>query len=168
MGGHSPRHFKALEPSDGESAEKQRGTTHNGDSGTGVALLGVEGTDDEVSMIIPLLQRERSIDDFVDRDEGCRLATLLADNKTPSQEDNLYEKEICSMVRKAMVALDDRERHIIRNRFGLLGGKELTLEEIGKSLNLSRERVRQLEREAKGKLRDRLRLHRAQLRYSLA
>jgi RNA polymerase primary sigma factor len=119
-------------------------------------------------MFIPLLQRERSLDDFVDRDEGCRLATLLADNKTKSQEDDLYEKEICSMVRQAMVALDDRERHIIRNRFGLLGGKELTLEEIGKTLNLSRERVRQLEREAKAKLRDRLRLHRAQLRYSLA
>ena len=119
-------------------------------------------------MIIPLLQRERSLDDFVDRDEECRLAALLADDKTRSQEDNLYEKEICSMVRQALVALDDRERHIIRNRFGLLGGKELTLEEIGKSLNLSRERVRQLERDAKNKLRDCLRVHRTQLRFSLA
>ena len=119
-------------------------------------------------MIIPLLQRERSLDDFVDHDEECRLAALLADKTTPSAEDSLYEKEVCSMVRKALVALDDRERHIIRNRFGLLGGKELTLEEIGKSLNLSRERVRQLEREAKAKLRERLQRQRRQLRYSLA
>jgi DNA-directed RNA polymerase sigma subunit (sigma70/sigma32) len=44
----------------------------------------------------------------------------------------------------------------------------LTLEEIGKSLNLSRERVRQLEREAKDKLRARLGGHRSQLRFSLA
>jgi RNA polymerase nonessential primary-like sigma factor len=65
------------------------------------------------------------------------------------------------------VDLDDRERHIIRNRFGLLGGQELTLEEIGKTLNLSRERVRQLEREAKEKLRATLGRFQPQFRYSL-
>ena len=41
-------------------------------------------------MFIPLLQRERSIDDFVDKDEGCRLAALLADKGAVSQEDRLY------------------------------------------------------------------------------
>ena len=119
-------------------------------------------------MIVPLLRRELSIDDYVDRDEGCRLATLIADDKTVSQEDNLYSKEVGYLVREALVGLDDRERHIIRNRFGLLGGKEQTLEEIGKSLNLSRERVRQLEREAKEKLKLSLGRHRMNLRYSFA
>lgn len=119
-------------------------------------------------MIIPLLQRELSIDDYVDRDEECRLSALLADERTANQEDSLYSKEICALVRQALVGLDDRERHIIRNRFGLLGGQELTLEEIGKSLNLSRERVRQLEREAKMKLRQNLSRHRTHLRYSFA
>ena len=119
-------------------------------------------------MFIPLLQRERSIDEFVDRDEGCRLAALLADKAAESQEQKLYLKEIRGLVREALIQLDDRERHIIRNRFGLLGGQELTLEEIGKTLNLSRERVRQLEREAKNKLRAELRQHRANVRFSLA
>ena len=118
-------------------------------------------------MIVPLLQKERSIDDFVDRDEGCRLATLLADTDSVNQEDELYTREVRRLVRHAMVQLDDRERHIIRNRFGLLGGKELTLEEIGKTLNLSRERVRQLEREAKQKLRDSLLRFQPQIRFSL-
>ena len=104
-------------------------------------------------MIIPLLQRERSIDDFVDKDQGCRLGALLADGSIASQEDRLFRKELCRLVRHALILLDERERHIIRNRFGLNGGGELTLEEIGRSLNLSRERVRQLEREAKAKLR---------------
>ena len=104
-------------------------------------------------MRIPLLQRERSIDDFVDRDEGCRLGALLADASVFSQEDRLFRKEIRRLVRHALILLDERERHIILNRFGLNGGGELTLEEIGRSLNLSRERVRQLEREAKAKLR---------------
>jgi len=119
-------------------------------------------------MFIPLLQRERSIDDFIDADEGCRFAALLADKKTVNQEDNLYLKEIRGLVRAALIHLDDRERHIIRNRFGLLGGKELTLEEIGKTLNLSRERVRQLEREAKTKLLNSLQRHQTNLRYSVA
>ena len=117
-------------------------------------------------MIVPLLQRERSIDDFVDRDEGCRLAALLADTESVNQEEELYAREVRRLVRRAMVHLDDRERHIIRNRFGLLGGKELTLEEIGRSMNLSRERVRQLEREAKSKIRALLARHRPQLRFS--
>jgi RNA polymerase sigma factor (sigma-70 family) len=118
-------------------------------------------------MIFPLLQRERSIDDFVDREEGCRLGALLADQESVSQEEQLYRDEVTSLVRQALIDLDDRERHIIRNRFGLLGGKELTLEEIGKTLNLSRERVRQLEREAKDKLRATLERFQPQIRFSL-
>jgi len=118
-------------------------------------------------MFIPFLQKERSIDDFVDRNEGCRLAALLADNDSVNQEEELYIREVGRLVRRALVHLDDRERHIIRNRFGLLGGKELTLEEIGKTLNLSRERVRQLERDAKEKLRLKLERFQPQIRYSL-
>lgn len=119
-------------------------------------------------MLFPLLQPERSIDDFVDKDEGCRMSALLADKATENQEERLYVKEIRGLVRAALIHLDDRERHIIRNRFGLLGGKELTLEEIGKTLNLSRERVRQLEREAKQKLQNTLAEYHAGLRFSLA
>lgn len=119
-------------------------------------------------MFIPLLQKEKSLDDFIDREEGSRLSALVADDGAVTQEDTLYMDEIRKLVRTALIHLDDRERHIIRNRFGLLGGKELTLEEIGKSLNLSRERVRQLEREAKSKLRASLRQHRPHVRFSTA
>ncbi len=115
-------------------------------------------------MFIPLLARERSIDDFIDKDGGCRLETVLADRSAMSQDERLYLKELRFLVLKALIKLDDRERHIIRNRFGIEGGKELTLEEIGRSLNLSRERVRQLEREAKNKLRANLMRHQADAR----
>jgi len=77
-------------------------------------------------MIFPLLQPERSIDDFVDKEDGCRLSALLADAGALSQEEKLYTDEVRGLVRQALGGLDDRERHIIRNRFGLLGGKELT------------------------------------------
>ena len=119
-------------------------------------------------MIFPLLQKELSIDDYVDRDEECRFSTLLADTKSESQEEKIYNREVGAIVERALGRLDDRELHIIRNRFGLLGGQEQTLEEIGKKMNLSRERVRQLEREAKDKLRVCLGPQRGNFRFSLA
>ena len=93
---------------------------------------------------------------------------MIADKKSESQEEKIYNKEVNSLVLRALGSLDARELHIIRNRFGLLGGNEMTLEEIGKNLNLSRERVRQLEREAKDKLRANLFRYRSGLRFSLA
>jgi len=115
-----------------------------------------------------LIPKELSIDDFVDADGECRLETLLADPKAGGQEQRIYQQEVIHLVQQALVSLDERERHIILHRFGLTGGSELTLEEIGRGLQLSRERVRQLERDAKHKLRANLIRHRDQMRYSLS
>jgi len=111
-------------------------------------------------MIIPMLQRELSIDDFVDAEGEHRLGVFLADPKAENQVQRVQEIEVQHSVKQALVRLDERERHIIRNRFGLFGGKEQTLEEIGMVLHLSRERVRQLESQAKKKLRANLFCHR--------
>ena len=54
-------------------------------------------------MIFPLLQRERSIDDFIDKEEGCRLAAVLADDESSSQEETLYIREIRGLVREALI-----------------------------------------------------------------
>ena len=104
-------------------------------------------------MLIPWFQRELSIDDAASPESTRSLESVLVDHDAESQEQKIYRQELTRLVRKALVSLDERERHIIRNRFGLLGGNERTLEEIAAGLNLSRERVRQLERIAKTKLR---------------
>ena len=104
-------------------------------------------------MLIPWLQHEISIDDAVGRNGSPSWEVRLLDPATENQEQRMYRRELADLVRKALVNLTEREQHIIRNRFGILGGHERTLDEIAAGLNLSRERVRQLERVAKTKLR---------------
>jgi RNA polymerase sigma factor (sigma-70 family) len=119
-------------------------------------------------MIIPFYQRERSIDDFIDSGEESRLSNLLADTDAPNPLDHLYHKEITSIISEVMVVLTVRERTILEDRYGLTGEEEMTLEAIGQKLGLSRERVRQLERDAKQKLLQLLQPRRSELCHSLA
>jgi RNA polymerase primary sigma factor len=72
----------------------------------------------------------------------------------PSVIDSLAE-EMADRIEAALAPLDDRERGVVRLRFGLSTDRELTLAEVGHRLGLSRERVRQLEMRAMAKLRDR-------------
>jgi len=104
-------------------------------------------------MLIPWFQREVSIDEVMGQNGSNALEARLVDPEAESQDQTMYRKELVDRVRKALVNLNERERHIIRHRFGILGGPERTLEEIAGILNLSRERVRQLENNAKSKLR---------------
>lgn len=59
-----------------------------------------------------------------------------------------------SDIRTVLSTLDERERQVITLRFGLEDGQPRTLDQIGRSFGLSRERVRQIEREVMGKLRE--------------
>jgi hypothetical protein len=49
-------------------------------------------------MMFPILQRELSIDDYVDRDEECRFSTLLADTTSQNQEEKIYNREVGAIV----------------------------------------------------------------------
>ena len=104
-------------------------------------------------MLIPWFQREVSIEECMGQDGGNGFEARLVDPAAESQEQKVYRKEVTGLVRDALVKLNARELHIIRNRFGLLSGRESSLDEIAAALNLSRERVRQLEQVAKFKLR---------------
>lgn len=114
-------------------------------------------------MVLSLLRPLPSIDDFVDSDERTRMAAFLADPKAENPVERIQGTQVMRVVRRALLDLDDRERHIIENRFGFFGGEEQTLDQIARSLSLSRERIRQLERKATSKLRSHLSQHVAQL-----
>jgi RNA polymerase primary sigma factor len=121
---------------------------------------------EDTLMWIPWLLKEKSLDDFVDHDGETRLSQLMEDAGTARPEEDVFKRELVEITRQALGELPERERLILLKRFGVMGNDELTLEEIGKILGLSRERVRQLEKEAKLKLRERLGTLRQQLQFT--
>lgn len=88
----------------------------------------------------------------MDRD-GSDLVDFVADHDAPSADEVVAQGELCVVTSALLSELPEREAEIIRLRFGLGGGTQRTLEEIGARLSLSRERARQLERDALKKLR---------------
>jgi len=109
-----------------------------------------------VSKIDQVLQfhlREVSLDDKVGRERDTHIADYLVDPKCTSPEDDLIQRESSGMVGLAMSHLTAQERTVIAYRFGLAGIPPLTLKEIGEKMGISRERVRQIECQAKSRLR---------------
>ena len=84
-------------------------------------------------------------------EEDGELADLFHDPAADSPEEEAVDSLRRSEVRRAIASLSERERRIIELRFGV-GGEPVALEAIGKELGITRERVRQLEREALEKL----------------
>ena len=82
---------------------------------------------------------------------GGPLRHLAADESLTPLARTL-EREKRQSVLDALAALNAREQRILRLRFGFDGGRDLTLQEIGKKLRLSRERVRQIARDALAKI----------------
>lgn len=83
---------------------------------------------------------------------GVSLTEGLADVRTPSPEDALFCETQAALIVDLLGDLDERESKILRLRYGLGGDEPLTLKEIGAAINLTRERVRQIECEALRKL----------------
>ena len=87
-----------------------------------------------------------------DRD-GSELGDFVVDHEAPTADEVVAQGQLRVETSALLSELPEREAEIIRMRFGLGGGAQRTLEEIGARLSLSRERARQLEREALKKLR---------------
>lgn len=94
-----------------------------------------------------------SLDLPVGEDGDTSLGDLVEDDSAPAPEDVASSSVLRDQIREMLKVLPDRERRIIELRFGLVDGKEWTLEEVGKTMNLTRERIRQLEKGALRKLR---------------
>lgn len=127
-------------------------------------LLGREPSDEELAdelevstRKIQLWQRSSmktaSLDQPVGEDASSSLSEVVADDRQADPYHALEENSTHAMVRHFLHVLDARELKIIEHRFGLEGGPQRTLDEIGQLFGVTRERIRQLQNQALSKLR---------------
>ena len=111
----------------------------------------------EVRSLFASGQSAVSLDQPIARDASKSLADTLRADPDDGHPDVVADDNYLEHVRTAVARLDPRERLVLALRFGFLDAEPVTLREAGRRLGLSRERVRQIERRALHRLRDRLR-----------
>ncbi|MFC7344031.1 sigma-70 family RNA polymerase sigma factor [Saccharopolyspora griseoalba] len=137
--------------------------------------LGREATDEELSeeagmpveKILDLMDHSKdpvSLDMPVGAEEDAPLGDFIEDGESADAENAVISGFLQDDLRRVLGTLEEREQAVIRMRYGLDDGQPRTLDQIGKAFGLSRERVRQIEREVMSKLRqgdraDRLRAY---------
>jgi RNA polymerase primary sigma factor len=107
----------------------------------------------KVRLLLDAQKTPYSLEMKIGEDEGTELGDVLQDRSIRSPEDTAIESDLSNEVERALAPLSDREKEVLRLRYGLGADREYTLEEIGKRLSVTRERVRQIESRALQKLR---------------
>jgi RNA polymerase primary sigma factor len=97
--------------------------------------------------------RPASLDAPIGDDDTNSFAEVVQDESANTPYEHLEEKTVTDMLQEMIQTLDERESTILRYRFGLDGGSEKTLEEVGAKFGVTRERVRQIQNIALIKLR---------------
>ena len=90
-------------------------------------------------------------------EEGSVLGDFIEDKASLRPEEQAMGSLLGEQLKKAMESLSTRERRILETRFGLDGERSRTLEDVGLEFGLTKERIRQIEKEALAKLRHRSR-----------
>ena len=112
--------------------------------------------DKSVAKIDRVLQHtahEVSLDEPMGDEQDTSLAECIVDAGRPSPESRLLDHELSDGVGEVFRTLNDQQQAVISHRFGLSGEPPLTLQETGERMGLSRERVRQIECQAKERMR---------------
>jgi RNA polymerase primary sigma factor len=107
----------------------------------------------KVRLLLDARRTPYSLDMKVGEDEGTELGDLLRDTSARTPEESVIQSDVGNELERALAPLSDREKEVLRLRYGLGTDREHTLEEIGKHLSVTRERVRQIESRAIQKLR---------------
>jgi RNA polymerase nonessential primary-like sigma factor len=112
---------------------------------------------EDVRRLLSLNERMTSLDAPLEIDPMLSVGESIADENTPQPDIRLENAEIETYVREWLNQLNERQRSVIEQRYGLNGSEIHTLEQLAQSLNLTRERVRQIQIEALASLRKILR-----------
>lgn len=115
--------------------------------------LGLETS--QIREYLSVARQPISLDVRIGDNQDTELSDLLEDSSDNSPEDYLTQESMRQDLDTLMAELTPQQRAVLSLRFGLEDGNELSLAKVGKKLNLSRERVRQLEHQALSQLRRR-------------
>jgi RNA polymerase primary sigma factor len=107
----------------------------------------------KVQLLLEASKSPTSLEAPVGEDEETRLGDLVKDAAAQSPEEAAMRNQMAVEVERAMAPLTDREKEVMRLRYGLGTDREHTLEEVGRRLFITRERVRQIEAKALAKMR---------------
>ena len=107
----------------------------------------------KISRLKRASQRPTSLDAPVNDGEGINFGEIIGDEKAVHPLEALEEKTLMGQLGDLLEVLDEREQRIIDARYGLDGNKPLKLEEVGGEFGVTRERIRQLQAKALGKMR---------------
>ncbi len=108
---------------------------------------------DKVRTLLFHLSEPLSLSAPLREDSDAELGDTVGDQSAVSPEEAMLEASLADEVEHVLAPLDDRERTILRLRYGLGGGEPRTLEDVGEHFLLTRERIRQIEAKAMSKLR---------------
>ncbi|MGH9309438.1 MAG: sigma-70 family RNA polymerase sigma factor [Vicinamibacterales bacterium] len=107
----------------------------------------------KVQLLLEASRSPASLEAPVGEDEETRLGDMVKDAAAHSPEEAAMRNQMATEVERAMAPLTDREKEVMRLRYGLGTDREHTLEEVGRKLFITRERVRQIEAKALAKMR---------------
>jgi RNA polymerase nonessential primary-like sigma factor len=108
---------------------------------------------EDVRAILALSEHTASLDAPLDIDPSLSIGESIADEQAESPEAQIHSGEIESLIHEWIDMLNEKQRLVIRHRYGLDECEVMTLEELASRLGLTRERVRQIQLEALGQLR---------------
>ena len=111
----------------------------------------------KLAMLKQASQRPTSLDAPINDGEATEYGEIIRDEAAENPLEMLADKNLHGEIDGLLSMLDERERRIIDERFGLSGKKPLTLEEVGREFGVTRERIRQLQNSALTKMRRALR-----------
>ena len=108
---------------------------------------------DKVKQVIKITKEPISLEAPIGNEEDGKFGDFVEDRSSLSPMDHILKNDLKEQIDEVLDQLNEREKAVIRMRFGLLDDEsDRTLEEIGKELNVTRERVRQIESSAIKKL----------------
>jgi RNA polymerase primary sigma factor len=107
----------------------------------------------KVGRVLRAAEEPMSLDSPIGNEDSSQLGDFIEDEEALEPMDAAAREILREQVKNALAVLSDREREVLEMRFGLLDGKDHTLEEVGQQFNVTRERIRQIEAKALRKLR---------------